>query len=111
MYRLELAPVAISIVKDLFSLGFIQSSAAGWSRNVREQIGHEILNGRELSKKGSVAAHLGLRHADCEQGDRSLPPAERALAMETHNEGLSASRSESLSIEEVLRHLVESTLF
>jgi hypothetical protein len=48
----------------------------------REQIEHEILNSRDLSKKGSAIASVGLRYADGEQGDRSVHAIKSAFAME-----------------------------
>src|SRR5215471_455942 len=50
----------------------VQGSAPAihWRLGVREQIEHEILNSRDLSKKGPRL--LGVRHAEREQGDRSL---------------------------------------
>jgi hypothetical protein len=57
----------------------VHAAARGLSR---EQIEHEILNSRDLSKKGSAAASVGLRHTDCEQGDCSVRALKRAFAME-----------------------------
>ena len=77
----------------------------------RKQIEHEILNSRDLSKKGPPLRRLAYAMADREQGDRLL----RAITDNLHYgeppvlKGSSASRSESFFIEEVLRHLVEST--
>src|SRR5262249_27611496 len=47
----------------------LHAAARGVSR---EQIEHEILNSRDLSKKGSAAAPAGVRHSDRQQGDRSV---------------------------------------
>ena len=42
----------------------LHAAARGLSR---EQIEHEILNSRDLSKEGSAVASAGVCHADCEQ--------------------------------------------
>jgi len=60
-----------------------RSSVLGHSQ---EQIEHEILNSRDLSKKGSADASVGIRHADREQGDRSLRSMREASLWRTRCE-------------------------
>ena len=72
--------------KESLSPGFIQSSAVRWSSYVAEQIEHEILNSRDLSKKGSAAASVGLRRADREEGDRSVRAIKKPSLWRTRDE-------------------------
>jgi hypothetical protein len=86
-------PVPISVAKDLFR----QDSSSLLHFVCRATFG----NSRDLSKKGSAAAQVGVRHADREQGDRSVHAIKEPSPWRTRheirakNEGLHYMRTKS----------------